>query len=79
MVFWFMILFVIYLIWVLLFKGFLWKLIIFIAGWIGIYLLLPIYFPNSMQTAITITGNSYSWAMVIPTAICLLALVHIRN
>lgn len=79
MIFWFIILIVIYLLWLLLVKGALWKLILFFGGWFGIYVFLAINFPKSTLTAITIASTHYSWAFVIPTIICLLALAHTRS
>jgi hypothetical protein len=79
MIFWIIVLAFIYLVWLLLFKGFLWKLILFFGGWVGIYVLLRTNFPDSAHTAITLAGGTYSWAAVIPTVICILALAHTES
>lgn len=64
-----------YLLWVLLVKGALWKIILFGAGWFGIYALMRIYIEGANHIAVTITGYNFSWAEVVPTVICLLAMV----
>jgi len=79
MIFWAAILLVIYFIWLLLVKGILWKMCLFFGGWIGIYSLLRVYVPDSAHTAITLAGHACSWAALLPTIICILALAHTRS
>jgi hypothetical protein len=79
MIFWIVLLFVLYIIWLLLVKGIIWKACLFFGGWVGIYCLLQANFPQATHTAITVAGTSYSWSMVIPTIICILALAHTRT
>ena len=79
MIFWIALLFVLYLLWLLLVKGIIWKACLFFGGWIGIYCVLMAKFPGAAHTAITVAGSNYSWAVVIPTAICILALAHTRT
>ena len=78
MIFWFALLVCLYLAWTLLIGGLLWKIILFVGGWIGIYSLLRVYFPDSAQIVLTLAGHGYSWAAMIPTIICVLALAHTR-
>jgi len=66
---------VIYLLWVLFVEGALWKVILFIAGPIGLYLILLKYVEGSDQTVVTIAGSNFSWAVVVPAVICVLALL----
>jgi hypothetical protein len=79
MIFWFAALIVIYITYLLLVKGFLWKLILFFAGWVGVYIILRTYFPTSGHIAMSFSGTTYSWAAVIPTCICILALATTRE
>jgi hypothetical protein len=74
MIFGFALLFIIGVLWILLVEGVLWKLILFFAGWEGLYLLLQTQ-PWAVATAVVIMGHPLSWAVVIPTAICFMALL----
>jgi hypothetical protein len=76
MIFWIVVLVFIFLIWHLLFSGLLWKIILFFGGWIGVYCLLKAYIPASSQM---VAGSNFSWAVLVPSVICLLALVHTRS
>ena len=78
MIFWLALLACVYFAWMLLIGGLLWKIILFVGGWFGIYGLLMVYFPQSAQIAITLLGRGYSWAAMIPTVICILALAHTK-
>jgi hypothetical protein len=79
MLFWLIILGILFVLWQLVFNGWLWRIILFSAGWVGIYVLLRAYVPDSIHQAIIISNVHYSWAAVIPTIICLLALATTRN
>jgi len=63
-------------IWLLFVKGFLFKLIIFCFGWLGLYAFLWSQFPDSHVHAF---NSGYSWAGVIPTVICVLALLTTKE
>jgi hypothetical protein len=78
MIFGIVLLVVIYLLWVLLAEGLLWKLILFFAGWLGLYTLLLTQ-PWAVATAIIIVGHAFSWAQVLPSIVCFLALLTTRN
>jgi hypothetical protein len=69
----------IYFTYVLLIKGLLWKMILGIAGWFGLYIGLQTYIPESHQICITITEYTFSWAAVIPTIVVLLAMAYTRD
>jgi hypothetical protein len=72
-------LFLIAIVWFLFIAGFLWRLILFVGGWFGIYALLRIYVPTSAHIALTFGGDAYSWAAVIPTIICIMCLLTTRE
>lgn len=63
-----------YIMYLLLVKGWLFKLILFAAGWFGVYIWLKIYVEGATHTAVTFSGHDFSWAAVIPTVICVLCL-----
>ena len=62
-------------IWLLFMEGYLWKLILFCAGWFGIYALMRVYVAGSHKIAVVILDEPISWAAVVPTIICLMALL----
>lgn len=63
-----------YAIYVLLIKGVLWDLILFFGGWFGIYVALRVYVDGATHTAVTISNYQFSWAVVVPTIICVCAM-----
>ena len=65
----------IYVLWKLFVDGWLFKGTLFIFGWFGIYICLRTYVEGATNTAVTLGTNfEVSWAAVIPTVICVLAL-----
>lgn len=70
---------VIAIVWFLFVVGFLWRLILFVCGWVGAYILLRVYIPDSAHIALTFGGSSYSWAAVIPSIICVMCLLTTRD
>jgi len=71
---------VLYILYVLLVKGLLWKIILFFAGWVGIFVGIWIYFPAArIPDAVTISGVGFSWCSVVPTIICFLALLCTKD
>ena len=70
---------VIYILYVLLVKGLLWKLILAAAGWFGLFIGLRIYLPESKNVCLILSGHSFSWAVVIPTAVILLAMLCTKD
>jgi hypothetical protein len=79
MIFWLALLVIIYLFWLLLIRGALWKILLSLGGWFGVYIFLSIYFPKSTATALTFSNTHYSWAIVVATGIFLLSLAHTRS
>jgi len=75
MVFGIFLLLIIFIFWLLFIRGYLFKLILFIGGWIGIYGFLMLKVPESHSIAFMAAGHDYSWAFVIPTGICLMCLL----
>jgi hypothetical protein len=70
---------VLYIAYLLLVKGWLFKLILFAAGWFGLYIGLNIYVVGSTNIALTFSGYSFSWAAVIPTIICIACLACTKD
>lgn len=69
----------IYLTYKMLVDGWLFKIILFFAGWVGIDVLMRAYMEGAKNTAITFAnGSSLSWAELVPTIICVLALLCTR-
>jgi hypothetical protein len=62
----------------LLVRGALWKLILFFGGWWGLHLFLQAQ-PWATASIMTIGHYGYSWAEVIPTIICFLALITTKD
>lgn len=65
----------IYILWVLFVDGWLFKIILFFAGWIGLFVLMRIYVEGSTNVAVVIGGTGFTWSAVVPTIICFLALL----
>jgi len=62
------------LLWALFVEGWLWKIILFFAGWVGIWWALGHYVPESAATT-KIFDADVSWAAVVATGICIMALL----
>jgi hypothetical protein len=69
----------IYILWVLLVKGALWKIIVGIAGWFGMFIALRLYFPGAVHECLNFSGYSFSWSEVIPTVVVLLAMAYTKE
>jgi len=65
-----------YLIYVLLIKGALWKIIIGIAGWIGIYQYLCTI---DVFCEYPFNNDTFTWATIIPTIILILAASYTKE
>jgi hypothetical protein len=66
----------IYALWKLFVDGWLFKIILFFAGWVGLYVILAVNVEGAKDIAFTMeNGFTMSWAAVIPTAICVLTLL----
>lgn len=68
---------IIIILWALLVKGLLWKLILAIAGWFAIHIWLSTY--DWSSSGITIFGSIINWAIVIPSLIVLMAMAHTKE
>jgi len=78
MIFGLILLAAIYFIWLLLIEGFLWRSIILFAGWFGIRYLLLGYIPETAYTTL-IFSHPVSWAAIIATGICFMALATAKD
>jgi hypothetical protein len=78
MIFGIILLVALYLIYTLFIEGFLWKGILFFAGWFGIRYLLLVYAPNSAHTTL-IFSHPFTWAAVIASGICFMALLTTKD
>lgn len=78
MVFGIFLLTIIYIIWTLFVRGLLWKLILFFAGWAGLHAMLQTQ-PWAQATVGVVGGVAFSWAAVIPTVICFMALLTTKE
>lgn len=79
MIFGLLLLVIIYLLYIFLVKGLLWKIIIAFGGWFGIMIGLKYYIPESSKECINFSGHSFSWAVIMPTIIILLAMFHTKD
>lgn len=70
---------IIYGLYVLLVKGVLWKIIVAIFGWFGMFIFLKNYMPASKSSCLNLVTCSFSWAEVIPTLIVLLAMSYTKE
>lgn len=72
----------IYILWKMLVDGWLFKIILFFAGWVGVYVICAAFLECGHNTAVTVgTGGGahhYNTAAVIATVICVLALLTTR-
>lgn len=76
MIFGICLLLVIFILWMLLVEGWLWKLALLLFGWIGMYFALHIYIPDSSAICFSAGGYDYSWKIVIPTFVCFMAAAY---
>jgi hypothetical protein len=67
-----------YILYVLLIKGLLWKIIFVVVGWIGIYSWLKTI-PTFQVCPVTISDWTFSWAFVVPTILVMLVLAHTKE
>jgi len=67
----------IYILYLLLVKGVLWKIILAFFGWCGMYWFL---LNNGGNTVLaTISGYELTWAQVVPSVIVLLAMAYTKE
>jgi hypothetical protein len=68
---------IIYLLYLLIVKGLLWKILVFGFGWIGMYLCLRAFLPiESNLSCMTISECKITYAELVPSIIVLLALIY---
>ena len=58
----------------LLIKGYLWKLLFLIFGYLGMYWSLVNFVPSSKAVLLIVLGHGFSWAICIPTILVFLLL-----
>jgi hypothetical protein len=68
----------IFFLWKLLVDGWLYKVILFFAGWVGLYVICNAFLEGGKRTAVTVGGQGYSLSFVIATGICVLCLLTTR-
>lgn len=67
---------VLYILYLLLVKGALWKLILAFFGWIGLYIFLA-QFPGCREYPLH--NDAITWAALIPTVVVLLAMLSTKE
>lgn len=67
-----------YILYVLLIKGLLWKIIFVIFGWTAIYYWLKTV-PSFQICPLHISDYSFSWAFIAPTILVMLVLSHTKE
>jgi len=70
---------IVYIIYIFLIKGLLWKIIIGFSGWLGLYALLITYFPNSTHIALNFSNYQFSYAFLISLVIFILAAANTKT
>lgn len=70
---------VIYVLWKMFIDGWLFKGILFFAGWFGLYVYLAVYVEGAKGIAFTMSnGFTMTWAALVPTIICFLCVLCTR-
>lgn len=73
-------LFIIVVLYLLLVKGWLFKIILFLAGGFGLYVALWTWLPDTHAVAFTTgSGSQHSWAFVISIFVCICALATTKS
>jgi hypothetical protein len=70
--------FVVFLLYQLFINGWLFKIILFFAGWFGLHIWISQYIEGGNNVAVSLGSNGdipISWAVLLPTLICALALL----
>lgn len=63
----------------LLVKGVLWKIVVAIFGWFGMFIAMGIWFPSTTDSGITISDTLIPWCWVVPSIIVLLSLAYYKD
>lgn len=64
----------IFILWKLFVEGWLFKIILAVFGWVGMYWYLSSYIEGATKTAITASSTEISWAALIPTIVIIFAM-----
>jgi hypothetical protein len=68
-----------FILWKLFAEGWLFKIILFCAGWVGLFVIMMAYTDCGKNTAVTLgNGTHLSWAFIVPSIICVLCLLFTR-
>lgn len=67
-----------YILYLLLVKGLLWKIIFVIFGWVGIWFYLKTL-PAFQVCPLNISDYKFSWAFIVPTILVMLVLAHTKE
>jgi len=78
MVFGIVLLVVLYLLYVLLVRGLLWKIFFVIFGWGAIYAYLS-RLESFQNCPLTISDYTFSWAAIVPTALVFMVMLHTKE
>lgn len=65
--------------WVLISQGLVWKIIVGVFGWIGMYVAMSQIFPKLSETYFIIQNNKISCAIIIPSIILIMAMLYSKN
>lgn len=63
----------------LLIKGVLWKLLLVVFGWFGLFVFLATYLPSTDTHGIVVYDTLVPWSAVLPTIVVLLALAYTKE
>ena len=70
---------IIFIMWKLLVKGWLWKLTLGIFGWLGMYWALNYYIPSSRSECLVLAGSSMSWSVVLPSIVLFMSMLYTKE
>lgn len=70
---------IIFALYKLLVEGWLWKIILGIFGWIGLYWALLEYFPESKNTCLTFQTWNICWAAAIASVVLIMAMFNTES
>lgn len=69
----------IFFIWKLIAQGLIWKIIVGVFGWIGMYAAIIQFAPKLDKLYLTIGSNKISWSMLVPSFILVMAMLYTEN
>ena len=68
-----------FFIWQLIIQGLIWKIIVGVFGWIGMYAAIAEFMPELNKAYLIIGQNKISWAIMIPSFILIMAMLYSKN